>query len=97
MEFVRLYLAKLHEKRTKLTFNCDRLSTGLQKLAESNELVGAMQTELMQLGPKLEQKAKVLHSGSFQTDPRLFYFLGGVQHDRLTSCLVFCFERLTYV
>ena len=64
MEFVRLFLGKLHEKRTELTFNCDRLTTGLQKLADSNELVGAMQVELLQLGPKLGQKTKVMNGNS---------------------------------
>lgn len=59
MEFVRLYLSMLNEKRAELTFSRDRLSIGLQKLSESNSLVGTMQTELLQLGPKLEQKAKV--------------------------------------
>ena len=59
MEFVRLYLSKLNEKRAEFSFNRDRLCTGLQKLSESNELVGTMQTELLQLGPKLEHKAKV--------------------------------------
>ncbi|PFX28824.1 Dynein heavy chain 1, axonemal [Stylophora pistillata] len=58
MEFVRLYLCKLNDKRAELSFNRDRLCTGLQKLSETNELVGTMQTELLQLGPKLEQKAK---------------------------------------
>ena len=59
MEFVRLYLSKLNEKRAEFSFNRDRLCIGLQKLLESNSLVGTMQTELLQLGPKLEQKAKV--------------------------------------
>ena len=59
MEFVRLYLSKLGEKKAEYSFNQDRLCTGLHKLSESNELVGAMQTELLQLGPKLEQKSKV--------------------------------------
>ena len=59
MEFVRLYLSKLSEKRAEFSFHRDRLCTGLQKLSESNSLVGTMQTELLQLGPKLERKAKV--------------------------------------
>ena len=59
MEFVRLYLSKLNQKRAEFSFTRDRLGIGLQKLSESNALVGTMQTELLQLGPKLEQKAKV--------------------------------------
>lgn len=59
MEFVRLYLSKLNEKRAEFSFNRDRLCTGLWKLSKSNSLVDTMQTELLQLGPKLEQKAKV--------------------------------------
>ena len=65
MEFVRLYLSKLNDKRAELSFNRDRLCTGLQKLSESNELVGTMQTELLQLGPKLENKAKVCNLPRF--------------------------------
>ena len=63
MEFVRLYLSKLNQKRAEFSFNRDRLCIGLQKLSESNALVGTMQTELLQLGPKLEQKAKVCGLG----------------------------------
>ena len=59
LEFVRLYLSKLNEKRAEISFNRERLCTGLQKLSDSNALVGTMKTELLQLGPKLEQKAKV--------------------------------------
>ena len=59
MEFVRLYLSKLAEKKAEYSLNQERLCTGLRKLSESNELVGAMQSELLQLGPKLEQKSKV--------------------------------------
>lgn len=59
MEFVRLYLSKLNGKRAEITFNRERLCTGLQKLSDSNALVGTMKAELLQLGPKLEQKAKV--------------------------------------
>ena len=58
MEFVRLYLSKLNAKRAEISFNRERLCTGLQKLSDSNALVGTMQAELLQLGPKLEQKAK---------------------------------------
>lgn len=59
MEFVRLFLSKLNEKRADVRLHRDRLCTGLQKLSESNSLVDTMKTELIQLGPKLEQKAKV--------------------------------------
>lgn len=58
MEFVRLYLSKLNAKRAEISFNRERLCTGLQKLSDSNALVGTMQAELLQLGPKREQKAK---------------------------------------
>jgi dynein heavy chain len=59
IEFVRLFLNKFHEKASKFNLNRDRLKTGLLKLAESNNLVGVMQAELIQLGPQLEQKSKV--------------------------------------
>ena len=58
MVFVRLYLSKLNAKRAEISFNRERLCTGLQKLSDSNALVGTIQAELLQLGPKLEQKAK---------------------------------------
>lgn len=59
MEFVKLFLSKFHEKASKFSLNKDRLATGLLKLAESNNLVGVMQTELIELGPQLERKSKV--------------------------------------
>ena len=37
----------------------DRLVCGLSRLTETNELVGLMQSELLALGPEIEQKAKV--------------------------------------
>lgn len=37
----------------------DRLVCGLSRLTETNELVGLMQSELIALGPEIEQKAKV--------------------------------------
>ena len=33
---------------------------GLSKLSEANSLVDAMQDELVNLGPKIEEKAKVI-------------------------------------
>jgi dynein heavy chain len=35
------------------------LIVGLSRLSEANELVGTMQEELVALGPKIEEKAKV--------------------------------------
>ena len=36
-----------------------RLIVGLARLSEANALVGTMQEELVALGPKIEEKAKV--------------------------------------
>lgn len=36
-----------------------RLINGLAKLSEANSLVGVMQDELVSIGPKIEEKAKV--------------------------------------
>ena len=58
-EFISLYLSKLSEKRAEFNFSKERLRTGLKKLSDANALVGTMQSELLQLGPKLELKAKV--------------------------------------
>ncbi len=38
---------------------------GLSRLSEANSLVGTMQEELVALGPKIEEKARV--SQSFET------------------------------
>ena len=40
-------------------FYRDRLLVGLSRLSEANSLVGAMQEELVALGPKIEEKARV--------------------------------------
>ena len=77
MEFVRLYLSRLNGKRAEITFNQERLCTGLKKLSDSNALVGTMKTELLQLGPKLEQKAKVCR----------------VRDDAVSSCLTCQFSQ----
>ncbi|KAJ1569750.1 Dynein heavy chain 6, axonemal, partial [Cladochytrium tenue] len=44
-------------KRKEFRTSRDRLKNGLNKLAETNELVASMQIELEQLGPELKQKA----------------------------------------
>jgi len=47
-------------QRNKHDFHRDlhRLQTGLRKLAEAKSMVNVMQTELVELGPKIEEKAK---------------------------------------
>ncbi|KAJ3101998.1 Dynein heavy chain 6, axonemal [Phlyctochytrium planicorne] len=57
LELINLYMAMLQEKRKELGFSRDRLRNGLNKLAETNELVAKMQIELEQLGPELKVKA----------------------------------------
>ncbi|KAJ3105519.1 Dynein heavy chain 6, axonemal [Phlyctochytrium planicorne] len=57
LELINLYIAMLQEKRKELGSARDRLRNGLNKLAETNDLVAAMQIELQQLGPELKTKA----------------------------------------
>ncbi|KAL7754338.1 hypothetical protein RI367_000319 [Sorochytrium milnesiophthora] len=57
LELINLYISLLQEKRKELGASRDRLRNGLQKLAETNELVAKMQITLEQLGPELKQKA----------------------------------------
>jgi len=59
MEYVRLFVRKFQEKASDFTLNQERLTNGLQKLGECNELVKNMKEELVHLGPQLEQKSKV--------------------------------------
>ena len=47
------------DKASKSKLNQERLISGLKKLAETNILVEQMKAELIELGPKLEQKTKV--------------------------------------
>lgn len=44
----------------KQTFNegLQRLNVGLTRLADAKLMVGSMQQELVELGPRIEQKAK---------------------------------------
>ena len=42
--------------------NRKRLLVGLSRLSEANALVGTMQEELLALGPKIVEKAKVSQS-----------------------------------
>ncbi|KAJ3347863.1 Dynein heavy chain 6, axonemal, partial [Kappamyces sp. JEL0680] len=57
LELINLYVLMLSEKRKELGYSRDRLRNGLNKLAETNELVANMQIELNSLGPELKQKA----------------------------------------
>ncbi|KAJ3111626.1 Dynein heavy chain 6, axonemal [Phlyctochytrium bullatum] len=62
LELINLYITMLQEKRKELGAARDRLRNGLNKLAETNELVAAMQIELEQLGPELKNKAADVES-----------------------------------
>ncbi|KAI9346257.1 dynein heavy chain and region D6 of dynein motor-domain-containing protein [Obelidium mucronatum] len=57
LELINLYVSMLQEKRKELGAARDRLVSGLNKLAETNELVANMQVELNSLGPVLKQSA----------------------------------------
>ncbi|TPX75806.1 hypothetical protein CcCBS67573_g02914 [Chytriomyces confervae] len=57
LELINLYVSMLQEKRKEMGASRDRLNSGLNKLAETNELVANMQVELNSLGPVLKQSA----------------------------------------
>ncbi|KAI9224248.1 dynein heavy chain and region D6 of dynein motor-domain-containing protein [Blastocladiella britannica] len=57
LELISLYIGMLQEKRKEIGASRDRLKNGLQKLAETNDLVASMQVTLTQLGPELKVKA----------------------------------------
>ncbi|CAH1791320.1 unnamed protein product [Owenia fusiformis] len=58
MELIKIYTNMLRDNRKELMDNRHRLLVGLSKLSEANSLVGTMQEELVNLGPKIEEKAK---------------------------------------
>jgi dynein heavy chain len=57
LELINIYISMLSEKRRELGAIRDRLKNGLNKLAETNDLVANMQVELNILGPELKAKA----------------------------------------
>ncbi|KAJ3321819.1 Dynein heavy chain 6, axonemal [Boothiomyces sp. JEL0866] len=57
LELINIYVKMLSEQRKELGTARDRLRNGLNKLAETNELVANMQIELNVLGPELKVKA----------------------------------------
>lgn len=59
LEFIKVYSNMLHSNNAKFENNRSRLINGLAKLSEANSLVGIMQDELVSIGPKIEEKAKV--------------------------------------
>ncbi len=59
IELIRIYSKMLHEQKNDFLDNRNRLLVGLSKLSEAESLVGTMQEELVNLGPKIEEKAKV--------------------------------------
>ena len=58
-DLISLYTSLLAEKKTEYGEARDRLLNGLNKLQETNAVVGAMQAQLNQLQPVLEEKAQV--------------------------------------
>ena len=59
IEFIRLFSRVLDEQNSRILGDRGRLSGGLDKLSEAESLVGVMQEDLVSLGPKIEEKAKV--------------------------------------
>ena len=60
LEFIKVYSSMLHNNNAKFENKRSRLINGLAKLSEANSLVGIMQDELVSIGPKIEEKAKVI-------------------------------------
>ncbi|KAI8925763.1 dynein heavy chain and region D6 of dynein motor-domain-containing protein [Entophlyctis helioformis] len=58
LELINLYIAMLQEKRKEIGSARDRLRNGLNKLADTNELVANMHVELEALGPELKIRAQ---------------------------------------
>ena len=58
-DLISLYTSLLAEKKTEYGEARDRLLNGLNKLQETNAVVDAMQAQLNQLQPVLEEKAQV--------------------------------------
>lgn len=59
LQFLTHFIDIYKDKASKSKLNQERLISGLKKLAETNILVEQMKAELIELGPKLEQKTKV--------------------------------------
>ncbi|XP_059157269.1 dynein axonemal heavy chain 6-like [Physella acuta] len=58
MELIRLYSRMLKDNKQEFMNNRDRLQTGLTTLTNAYSMVGAMQEELVSLGPIILAKAK---------------------------------------
>ena len=58
LELISLYLGMINEQREKVDAAISRLSVGVQKLTDTNKLVGGMKEELNELQPILVLKTK---------------------------------------
>ncbi|XP_071789676.1 dynein axonemal heavy chain 6-like isoform X2 [Asterias amurensis] len=58
LDLIQLYSNKLKQQKQRVMDSKNRLFIGLSKLSEANSLVDAMQEELVNLGPKIEEKAR---------------------------------------
>ncbi|XP_071833092.1 dynein axonemal heavy chain 6-like isoform X4 [Apostichopus japonicus] len=58
LDLIQLYSKMLRQQKQHYMDNKNRLFVGLSKLTEANSLVDTMQEELVNLGPKIEDKAK---------------------------------------
>ena len=56
LDLINLYLSMLSEKREELSVMCGRLSVGVGKLEETNEMVAGLKEELRKLQPVLDAK-----------------------------------------
>ncbi len=60
MDLIRTYSKLLHERRSEFVNSRNRLLIGLGELVNAESMVGIMQEELVTLGPRIEEKAKVI-------------------------------------
>ncbi|CAD7974708.1 unnamed protein product [Amoebophrya sp. A25] len=58
LDLIQLYLEMLEEKKKEKNVNLKRLSTGVQKIKEANDIVENLQIELTKQQPFIEQKTK---------------------------------------
>merc|ERR1719399_310316 len=56
LDLIQLYMEMLAEKQAEMNVSKNRLKTGLQKIAEANDIVSSLQEELTVLAPILVQK-----------------------------------------
>jgi len=60
LDFIDLYIQCLTEKREEIGTRKNRLEIGVDKIASTDQEVGKLKLQLIELEPELEEKAKTL-------------------------------------